>query len=509
MRYLRLVFLALFAAAPAMAGMYPLPDEGLTIAMPGFTFHTPGARWYIQTSYTGQGEDGSVDGAFPMVMGTSVNPEGNPLGKLFVSAIGLGNDSTAVVYVTGFVVPTAARDLQTAADELMNYMKKRADAEAAAQGRIHYLTSEFTKTTQNGAVCVRWEATAEDRGVPHHQEEAFILSMHRLACSNPEFPAHIAMIDYSTRIQPGKSLPVSDADGWAALNSLQFTHLGYRVSVLQVGRVPQMLAEADGAIWVAYGGDDGKVARIDPKTNAITATIPVGRVPVGIVADANGLWVANLKGDTVSRIDPKTNQVVATINVPKGPEFLASGAGAIWVTASGAGSVARIDPATGAVTEITGAGKQPAGIAFANGAVYVTDYVGDKVARIDPSTGKVTGAIRCGRGSIFLLPDGRYLWASDQSEHAVLRLDPEAPDAAPVRFTKGIGDKPTGLAIWNGKLWVANWGGASVSILDPQALDKTGEFRPIGQAPIGLLAAQGSLWITVVGIDAVLRLDPE
>ena len=466
MRYLGIVALAaIVTAAPASAGIIPLPEEGLNFKGTGFTIHLPGKPWFIQTNYRGQSIDGSVEGNFPLQMGASGALSGNPL----VSMLGLGNDSTAFIDVSGSVAPVVARDPQGVVDLLMDLAKTRADTDAAQGGRIHYVSSEFSMMSVNGAPCVRWESVAEDRGVPHHKDEVFTLSMHRLLCSDPEFPAFIVRIDYSTRRTSRAKLVVPDADGLGVLASFKFTHLGYRVSQIAVGAMPQYLAETDGAIWVAYGYDSGKVARIDPKTNTVTAVIPVGRVPIGVVADASGLWIANHMDDTVSRIDPKTDKVIATIKVPKGPEIIAAGAGSIWVTASGARSVARIDPTTGSVIEISGVGEQPAGIAFAGGSIYVTDYNSDKIARINPATNKVEGHIAGAFHSNVLVPDGRYLWANNQDKiSAVLRLDPATPDAAPVKFSKAIAEEPTGIAQWNGKLWVANWGGATVSILDPK-----------------------------------------
>ena len=51
-----------------------------------------------------------------------------------------------------------------------------------------------------------------------------------------------------------------------------------------------VIAAGAGAIWVALA-DAGAVARIDPRTNKVTATIAVGHRPQG-VAVADGLvWV--------------------------------------------------------------------------------------------------------------------------------------------------------------------------------------------------------------------------
>jgi YVTN family beta-propeller protein len=506
----KLIGLIVLLTLPAVAQTVPLPAGGLNFKAPGFTIHTPGAPWLMQAAFPKQSKDGSVEGAYSLIFGASRWSGGNPLARPLMSLLGFGNDSTAIVNVTGMVVPFPGSDHASVLDALMMISRKLEAEEVVDTSRRHYVSHNLAETTLNGAICVGREAVVEDRGVPGHNGEVFTLILHGLLCSDPEYPQYTVRDDYSIRLAPGIKPFVSDEIGMAARNSMTFTHLGYHVTFIPVGPVPQMLAEADGAIWLAYGGQDGKVARIDPKTNAVSAVIPVGNVPVGIAADPSGVWVANLRGDTVQRIDPKTNKAAATIKVPSKPEMIASGAGSIWVTANGAGSVVRIDPTSGSVTEIPGVAKQPAGLVVTNGSVYVTDYASDKIVRIDPATNTIADTIPSAPFSNYVMSDGRYLWANSQDkEPAVLRLDPSSQVAAPLRFTKSIDDMPTGLALWNGKLWVANWAGASVSVLNPQNPDAGGEFLPTGHAPFGILAAQGSLWVSVLGEHAVLRFDPD
>jgi YVTN family beta-propeller protein len=114
------------------------------------------------------------------------------------------------------------------------------------------------------------------------------------------------------------------------------------------GPTPNALAVGRGAVWVAnivvppprdvLGHElfrravPGTVSRIDPRTNAVAATIAVGRYSDAIAVGAGAVWVANRDDGTLSRIDPKTNSVVATIHVGGRPEGVAVGAGAVWVT---------------------------------------------------------------------------------------------------------------------------------------------------------------------------------
>jgi len=109
------------------------------------------------------------------------------------------------------------------------------------------------------------------------------------------------------------------------------------------GPTPTAVAVGEGAVWVANRvvphstglhhdfTPAGTVSRIDPRTNAVAATIPVGRYSDAIAVGQGAVWVANHDDGTLSRIDPKTNSVVATIHVGGQPEGVAVGSGAVWV----------------------------------------------------------------------------------------------------------------------------------------------------------------------------------
>ena len=63
---------------------------------------------------------------------------------------------------------------------------------------------------------------------------------------------------------------------------------------------------------------------INPATNTVTATIPVGSEPQGVAVSPTGtyagdIYVTNDGGATVSVINPATNTVIATIPVGSVP----------------------------------------------------------------------------------------------------------------------------------------------------------------------------------------------
>ena len=101
------------------------------------------------------------------------------------------------------------------------------------------------------------------------------------------------------------------------------------------------------------------VSRIDPQTNGVVATIPVGRGPLGVAVGAGAVWVANHGGDefpsggqgTLSKIDPHRNEVVRTISIGKdaygehtGPSGVVASDDALWILFPNDRLCVRIDP---------------------------------------------------------------------------------------------------------------------------------------------------------------------
>jgi YVTN family beta-propeller protein len=92
------------------------------------------------------------------------------------------------------------------------------------------------------------------------------------------------------------------------------------------------IVSAAGSLW-AVNPSSNVVAQIDPTTNQIVRTIPVGGNPAGIAAGFGSIWVASQDG-TVTRIDARTADVLATIHVGGSPQDVATGFGRVWVSAA-------------------------------------------------------------------------------------------------------------------------------------------------------------------------------
>ena len=81
---------------------------------------------------------------------------------------------------------------------------------------------------------------------------------------------------------------------------------------------PDWQVVTEDAVWVTSGRKN-LVGRLDPKTNTVVTLIEVGERPCsGLVAAFGSIWVPTAAAMTrpaqgLARIDPKTNKVSATI----------------------------------------------------------------------------------------------------------------------------------------------------------------------------------------------------
>src|SRR6185503_7832943 len=136
------------------------------------------------------------------------------------------------------------------------------------------------------------------------------------------------------------------------------------------------------------------LAVIDPATNRVVASIPVGSKPVALAVGAGGVWVGDARDVTITRVDPETRKVVKTIGIGAPVVDLATGLGGVWAATGGFGEVVRIDPGVGAVAQRIPLGDPTDPVVPSVHSVGVGDgrvWAGapDGLARIDPRSGEV------------------------------------------------------------------------------------------------------------------------
>jgi len=155
---------------------------------------------------------------------------------------------------------------------------------------------------------------------------------------------------------------------------------------------PNWLASGLGSIWVDVP-NNGTVARIDPVTNKVQAAIktPDNVTPCGgLAVTTEAVWVTSCSAATVvARIDPTSNTVVATVDLGGfgfNPTLIN---GVPWISvdtgAADSGMLVRIDPVTNTIDRVLVPSVRFGGggdIVVAAGSVWVVDGYNDSVIRL-------------------------------------------------------------------------------------------------------------------------------
>lgn len=190
----------------------------------------------------------------------------------------------------------------------------------------------------------------------------------------------------------------------------------------------RLLVAEQGRLWEP--GPDDTVQRLDAETGDVAAAVPVGGQVLDLETAFGSVW-AVVKRDTTRpidqslllRIDPATERIVST--TPIGPTYVGmfSGAGALWLR-DGLG-VLRVDPETGE------AEKSPVPVVFglvtAGGDALWTAIPQADVRRLyrwDPASGRPLGETDVGLTVTALLGSPDLVWAIDLGGSDVAALDP-------------------------------------------------------------------------------------
>jgi ABC-type branched-subunit amino acid transport system substrate-binding protein/streptogramin lyase len=164
--------------------------------------------------------------------------------------------------------------------------------------------------------------------------------------------------------------------------------------VFPVAGAPRIAVGA-GAVWAA--NPDGSVSRIDPDSGRLEATIETDLEAFTIAAGDEGVWFLGSAAEGVSRIDPRTNKVTRTVPIgADGARGVAVGAGSVWVATSDQGLVWRIEPGRPPRWRTIDVGVGVSFVSFGEGALWTANYVDGLVSRINPRTNRVTARTAIG-----------------------------------------------------------------------------------------------------------------
>jgi len=284
---------------------------------------------------------------------------------------------------------------------------------------------------------------------------------------------------------------------------------------LLVGVVVVIAAAAAASGLLATGRHSGgtrtapanSIAVIDPKTNAVSTTAPVGMRPAALVEGYGSVWVANLEDRTIARLDPRTGRIERTIPVAVQVAGLASGGGGIWYTTS-SGRLYRIEPSYDTTAQVAALGRndfrfarpqRPVAVAF--GSVWVVDASGS-VARVDPATGKVLARVPVGTDASAIVAGAGSVWVASPLDDTVSQIDPTNAVT-----TIRVGHGPSGVAVGAGAVWVTDRYDDTVQRIDPGTSSVVTTIH-VGSSPQGIAAADGAVWVADSHDGTIARIDP-
>lgn len=209
---------------------------------------------------------------------------------------------------------------------------------------------------------------------------------------------------------------------WAIDNALSTavridTKTGNVTERVPVGFQPYDIEWGFGSAWVANAGD-GTVWRI---TNGkAVKKIKVGTEPNGLTAYRGALWVSDHTLGKVMRIDPTTNKITATLRI----------AGADWITGLGnniyvsqeTNQVSSISVRTLQVTGVAKVARNPLGSAIVGRELWVPCIDANEIDVVDPVTMKVVARRTAVGGPIAVLSAFGHTWVTQSTGTKLLRL---------------------------------------------------------------------------------------
>ncbi len=301
----------------------------------------------------------------------------------------------------------------------------------------------------------------------------------------------------------GNTLSVVDTDSLAVQNN-----------VLTTGNVPNVVRFRAGVGYVVNSVSN-TVQRFNPATMQTLDAIATGdnSAPQDLAfASDTKAYVSLNVGDQVGVVDLAGGKLSSTIAVGVRPEGLLVHNGKLYVCCNafnlndfsyGDGTVSVIDLATDQVvaTISLGVGTNPRTlVAGQDGKLYVVctgDYMttGGQVLRIDPATNQKTGdalALQAGAAgllsssSIAVGADGKAYVNGGFGQPSLHQLDTATGTVTKTGANAvATGADPAGVVVApNGRIFVMNFSGDSLSVFDGTSLARVGADVNVGDGPI-------------------------
>ena len=267
----------------------------------------------------------------------------------------------------------------------------------------------------------------------------------------------------------------------------------------------------------ASPGQGGRLVRIDPGSNQVTASVHVGDGPGAVAAGGGRVWVASYHDNTLWQLDAKSSSLTRFTPVGR-PFALTIYNGNAYVAALGpgqfTGNISKFDASTGD----RAGGINVLACSLASGAYGVWVAGCPDVQQL--STEGLTPRIRSNVHIPFAEPlsaanyrealpamaqgEGAVWVIGDAADRRLWRIDPRRHRIA---ATIALGFPPGGVAAGEGGVWVTDELGDRVVRVDPATNRVVGAI-PVGRGAIGVAVGAGSVWVANATDHSLTRIDP-
>ena len=263
------------------------------------------------------------------------------------------------------------------------------------------------------------------------------------------------------------------------------------IARMRIGRAPHhLLATPDGkTLVVALAGGD-EIALIDLATSKLKERIAISD-PYQIGFSPDGKWFvsASLRLNQIDVYNPDGYRLVHRIVAETMPSHIgfAPDSSAAYVTLQGSNSLLALDLASGRRLWKALIGRQPAGVwVRPSGTVLVANMGSDHIAEADPRDGTVIRRVRTGRGAhnFLISPDGKTLYVTNRVGGTISIIDAETLEVTGEMKAAG-GPDDSAWSVDGRELWVTGRWRGMVSVLDRT----TGALKaviPVGRSPHGI-----------------------
>jgi YVTN family beta-propeller protein len=227
------------------------------------------------------------------------------------------------------------------------------------------------------------------------------------------------------------------------------------VAKLSIPGSPDWVGIGPDAVWISNKAENS-VARIEPSTATLAATVHVSRAPCsGIAVGFGSVWSPSCADQCVDRIDADTNRVVARIRttIADSEGAIAVSDDAVWLLSDQHGTLLRIDPDQNRVQDRVTTAPGSFVPAYDGDSLWVTSTQTDLVSRVDPKTNSLVGHVKVGPSPRFSACGDGAVWVLNQGDGTVSRIDP-ATNSVVATIEVGVPGQGGDIAFGEGFVWV-------------------------------------------------------